>query len=117
MGTSQDIQEFIKEIFSILFGEFSWIFLVGLIVYGFKNVITEIVEGILFYYNDSFRVDDIVYLTGSRKARITKIGFLKTTMYIYNEEDKAYRTLVVPNTKLTGMMLEKPLTDTGDRRR
>ena len=109
MGDAEAIHEFVKQIFTILFGDFSWILVVALVAYGFKNIVTEIVEGVIFYYNGSLKVNDIIYIDGHKKARITRKGFLKTTLYLYNKQDRPYRMVVIPNTRLKFFTIEKPL--------
>jgi len=50
-----------------------------------KSEITNIIKGIAFRKNRDFEEDDLVYLEG-RKARIVKIGVLKTKIYMLDKK-------------------------------
>ena len=58
-----------------------------------------------YYSLHDFDVDDIVYIKGDTKARIIRQTPTKTVFHIIETD----RKLVVPNTDLYGLKIEKPM--------
>lgn len=98
------------------FSEYSWIFVVGFLVLLFKSTIESSVAGLMVFLGGDYNDDDVVYLN-DRPARIIRVGLWSTVFYVYhikeNEEGKKMvvggNKLLVDNTKLKDMMIEKPL--------
>ena len=76
----------------------------------FKNIIQRLVEGVMFFVGSDYNADDIVYINGTKKVRIIRHGFTKTTFYVYDTK----RKLIIRNDKLPHLMLEKTLPQNGD---
>lgn len=102
-------QEAIKQITSFVIGEFGWLFIIAFIALAFKNIVSRAVEGVLFFFGKDYKEDDIVYIAGKKKARIARIGLTKTTFHLYD----THRKLVVQNTNLPSLMIEKHLPQNG----
>lgn len=100
----------IERIISTIFGEVGWIIFAAIIALTFKNTIQRVVEGIMFFFGGDYKIDDIVYINGSKKARITRKGLTKTTFYVYDTK----RKLIIRNDKLPHLMLEKSLPQNGE---
>ncbi|HAW20192.1 MAG TPA: hypothetical protein DCX14_08425 [Flavobacteriales bacterium] len=103
----------IETIASHLIGQYGWMFAAGVTILTFKNIIQRFVEGLMFFIGNDYNADDIVYINGSKKARITRHGLTKTVLYIYDTE----RKLIVRNDKLSSLYLEKSLPQNGGVKR
>ena len=80
-----------------LIGEYGWLFLAGIIT-------------LLFLGND-YNEDDVVEIDGS-PGRIIRVGIWKTVFFIYhivNGRIVGGSKLVVANSKLKDLKIEKPL--------
>ncbi len=78
-----------------------------------KNTVGNMVAGAMFMFGNDFNVDDIVYIGGKTKARITRISLQKTTFHIIETD----RKLIIPNTSLYGLKCEKVLPQNGGPKR
>lgn len=107
-GTKMTEQQ-IEQIVSDLLGQYGWMFVVGVMVLTFKNIIQRFVEGIMFFVGNDYNADDIVYINGTKKARIIRTGPTKTVFYIYDTE----RKLIIRNDRLSTLNLEKSLPQNG----
>ena len=105
-------EEQIQQIVSNLLGEYGWMFLAGVVVLTFKNIIQRFVEGVMFFIGNDYNADDIVYINGTKKARITRHGLTKTVFYIYDTD----RKLIIRNDKLSSLYLEKSLPQNGSKK-
>ena len=101
----------------------SWIgeqtlWITGLVlVFVFRRFIESAVSGFLVFVGNDYNADDIVYLNG-RPGRIVRVGFTKTVFFLYNVRNNRYTgvayiaggsKLVVQNSALANMQIEKPL--------
>ena len=107
---SVDLQ--LEKIVSTIIGDFGWLMIAAIFALTFKNIIQRIVEGIMFFFGGDYKVDDIVYIGGTKKVRITRQGLTKTTFYVYDTK----RKLIIRNDKLPHLMLEKILPQNGDKK-
>ena len=58
-----------------------------------------------FLWGTDFNIDDVVWIKGSKKARIVRQTVWRTTFYVYGHG----RKFVVPNNKLWSLQIEKDL--------
>ena len=61
MDNPQQIIETTETIITDMVGHYSWMFIAAFAVLLFKNVVTNILDGLLFMFGHDFDVDDIVY--------------------------------------------------------
>ncbi|SVE09885.1 uncharacterized protein METZ01_LOCUS462739, partial [marine metagenome] len=87
-----------------LFSEYGWIFAAGLVALLAKDVMINLVKGILIFYGHDFDNDDVIYISG-RQARIVRVGVTSTTFYMSDRKTK----MVVPNEQLKELTIEKTL--------
>ena len=80
-------------------------FIAAFAVLLFKNVVSNVLDGLLFMFGHDFDVDDIVYLGGEKKARIIRQTPTKTVFHLIETD----RKLIVPNTALYNLRIEKVL--------
>jgi len=106
--TEQQIQKIVSD----LLGQYGWMFVAGVTVLTFKNIIQRFVEGIMFFLGNDYNADDIVYINGVKKARIIRTGLTKTVFYIYDTE----RKLIIRNDRLSSLHLEKSLPQNGNKK-
>jgi len=89
-----------------LIGEFGWIFLAGVAVLVFRELVQNFAAGLQVYFSKQWAVDEIVFLNG-RQARIARIGLTKTVFYMADRQS----TMQIENTSLSTLICEKILTN------
>lgn len=105
MDNPQQIIETTETIVSDLIGHYGWMFLAAFAVLLFKNVVAELLAGLTFMFGHDFDPDDIVYIGGTKKARIIRQTPTKTVFHLIDTD----RKLIVPNTALYSLRIEKVL--------
>ena len=105
MDNPQQIIETTETIITDIIGHYGWMFLAAFAVLLFKNVVSNVLDGLLFMFGHDFDVDDIVYLGGEKKARIIRQTPIKTVFHLIDTD----RKLIVPNTALYNLRIEKVL--------
>jgi len=83
-----------------------WMAVTFIVTLLFKDILTTLFYGLLFYLDKSFNEGDKVIVDG-QKATIIKIGLRKTVFLI--EETKTWRYVV--NDKVRYLKLEKRIDD------
>ena len=94
-----------------LIGEYGWLFLSGILVLLFQSTIQEAVDGIMIFLGNDYNEDDVVEVDGA-PGRIVRVGMWKTVFFIYhvvNGKVVGGSKLVVANSKLKDLKIEKPL--------
>jgi len=91
-----------------LFSEYGWILVAGVIALLIKDVMINLVKGIMIFYGHDFDNDDVIYISG-RQARIVRVGITSTTFYMTDRKTK----MVVPNEQLKELTIEKTLPKNG----
>ena len=102
----------LQNVLEKLIGEYGWLFIAGISALFFRNLISNTFAGIMFLFGSDFDVDDIVYISGNKKARIIRQTLFKTVFHIIETD----RKLIIPNTSLYGLKLEKVLPGANDRK-
>ena len=64
----------LEQVVSKLAGDMGWMILAAIAVLTFKNTIQRVVEGMMFFFGGDYKVDDIVYIHGTKKVRIIRKG-------------------------------------------
>ena len=101
------MNHFIQDIIS----QYSWLFISGILLLLFQNTIKEAVDGIMIFLGNDYNEDDVVEVDGS-PGRIVRVGIWKTVFFIYHVIDGRIvggSKLVVTNSKLKDLKIEKPL--------
>lgn len=78
------------------------LFVAGCVVLIFRTTIQNVVAGILFKRGAELKLDQTV-LISKRKARLVRVGILKTVFYMDNGNQ---RKMIVPNSQLVQLTLE-----------
>ena len=94
-----------------LIGEYGWLLLSGILVLLFQSTIQEAVDGIMVFLGSDYNEDDVVEVDGA-PGRIVRVGMWKTVFFIYhvvNGKIVGGSKLVVTNSKLKDLKIEKPL--------
>lgn len=97
-----------EEILSQYVGEWGWLTIAALVGLAFKDTINNFFKGVQFLYGNDFNIDDVVYINGTKKARIVRQSIWKTTFYVYGHG----RKFIVPNSSLWSLKIEKDLPNT-----
>jgi len=101
-----------EDVFVQYIGEWGWLVLLALVSFAFKDTITNFVIGVQFLWGNDFNVDDIVYIRGTKRARIVRQNLWKTTFYVYGHG----RKFVVPNKSLWKLDIEKEIMGEEERK-
>jgi len=94
-----------------LIGEYGWLFLAGIVGLLFQSTIQEAVDGIMVFLGNDYNEDDVVTVDGE-PGRIVRVSLWKTVFFIYhivNGKIVGGSKLVVANSKLKDLKIEKPL--------
>jgi len=94
---------------SLLIGAFVVFLILAIAWKLIQKLIIGSVEGMLEFWGSNLDEDDIVYIKGTRRARVARTGMLKTVFYMYDTNSK----MVVQNTKLESLGIEKKLSTNG----
>ncbi len=105
MDNPEQIIQTTETIITDIIGHYGWMFIAAFAVLLFKNVVSNVLDGLLFMVGHDFDVDDIVYIGGEKKARIIRQTPTKTVFHLIDTD----RKLVVPNTALYSLKIEKVL--------
>ena len=106
-------QEAVEGMARNLIGEFGWIFLAGVAVLMFRELVQNFAAGLKVYFSKQWAVDEIVFLHG-RQARIARIGLTETVFYMADrgkETGGAGTAMRVENTALSSLTCEKILAN------
>jgi small-conductance mechanosensitive channel len=94
-----------KELIAQYITEWGWLTSMAIVAFVFKDLVSNFVIGIQFLWGNDFNVDDIVYIKGSKKARIVRQNIWKTTFYVLCHD----RKFIVPNNMLWRLEIEKEI--------
>ena len=103
-----DLQQ-IEQVAQKLIGSYGWMAVGAFAMFFFKDLIQSIAEGISLMMGSDINPDDVIYISG-RKARVVRVGLKKTIFYMRDRGTK----MIIPNTQLKQLTLEKKLTHNGD---
>ena len=96
-----------------LIGQYGWLFIAGVTTLIFQNTIREAVDGLMVFLGNDYNEDDVVEVDGS-PGRIVRVSMWKTVFFIYHIVDGKIvggSKLVVANSKLKDLKIEKPLAN------
>ena len=105
MDNPQQIIQTTETIITDIIGHYGWMFIAAFAVLLFKDVVANVLAGMTFMFGHDFDVDDIVYIGGEKKARIIRQTPTKTVFHLIETD----RKLIVPNTALYNLRIEKVL--------
>ena len=105
MDDPQQIIQTTETIITDMIGHYGWMFIAAFALLLFKNLVSNVLDGLMFMFGHDFDVDDIVYIGGEKKARIIRQTPTKTVFHLIETD----RKLVVPNTALYSLKKEKVL--------
>ena len=100
-----------ENIFQQVISEYSWLLITGIAFLLFQNTIREIVDGIMVFIGNDYNEDDVVTVD-NEPGRIVRVGIWKTVFFIYHivgGKIVGGSKLVVANSKLKDLKIEKPL--------
>lgn len=100
----------IERIFTDLIGKYGWLFIGAFFTLLFKNLVSNVLAGMMFMFGSDFDTDDVVFIDGEKKARIVRQTPTKTVFHIIESD----RKLIVPNIDLYKLKIEKVLPEAKD---
>jgi hypothetical protein len=101
-------KEEIQGLLEGLIGEYGWLLLIAITTILAKDMIMNLVQGLLVFMGNGFNNDDIIYISG-RQARIVRVGIRNTVFYMTDRGTK----MLVPNEQLKHLTIEKALPKNG----
>lgn len=87
-----------------LIGEYGWLFAGAFVALMAKDLLMNMVQGMIVFIGNEWKNDEILYLSG-RKARVIRKGFLTTTFQM----DDRMSSMIVPNSQLKSLTVERKL--------
>ncbi len=93
-----------------LVGGYGILFVAAFVTFVFRDFVTNFAAGLKFMLGSDFDVDDLVWIAGEKKARIVRQTPTKTVFHLLDSD----RKLVVPNTALYSLKVEKALPGAND---
>ena len=104
-----DVQQ-LEQVAQRLIGSYGWMALGAFAMFFFKESIQSLVAGLQLMIGNDINPDDVIYISG-RKSRVVRVGLRKTIFYMSDRGTK----MIIPNTQLKSLTLEKKLQQNGDR--
>ncbi len=105
------MEDLIQKQVTELLGNYGWMFIVGAAILLFRRTIENAVDGFIIFFGNDYNEDDVVEING-KPGRIIRVGIWKTVFFTYDVRgDKVVggSKLVVTNSKLKDLKIEKPL--------
>ena len=105
------MEDLIQEQVTGLIGKYGWMFGAGAAMLLFRQTIESFVAGVMIFMGNDYNEDDVVEVDGS-PGRIVRVGIWKTVFFIYHVKNGRVvggAKLVVANSKLKDLKIEKPL--------
>ena len=106
------MEDLIQKQVTELLGNYGWMFIVGTAIFLFRQTIENAVDGFMVFFGNDYNEDDVIEING-KPGRIVRVGIWKTVFFTYDvRDDKVVggSKLVVSNSKLKDLRIEKPLT-------
>ena len=105
------MEDLIQKQVTELLGNYGWMFLVGAAILLFRRTIENAVDGFMIFFGNDYNEDDVVEING-KPGRIVRVGIWKTVFFTYDVRGGKVvggSKLVVTNSKLKDLKIEKPL--------
>ena len=111
INRDNSMENLIQEQVTELLGNYGWMFLGGAVILLFRQTIENAVDGFMVFFGNDYNEDDVVEIDG-KPGRIVRVGIWKTVFFTYDIRDGKIISgskLVVANSKLKDLKIEKPL--------
>jgi len=110
---ADDKLEFLKAVINVVLDRAWWFIITLFLLAAIRNTVSRAIEGAFWKMGKTYNVDDAVVIDG-RRGRITRQNIWVTVFYIYTWEEgqrmpSGGTIMVVSNTELGRMKIEKPL--------
>ena len=104
-----------KEIIEELLGQYGWMIVAGFLFLIGRKTIESSIEAIKVFAGNDLNTDDVI-IFDDRPARVVRVGFWKTILFVYEvgcSNGKPYikggNKVAIQNDKLKDHMIEKPI--------
>ena len=104
-----------KETAEALIGQYGWMLIAGFLFLIGRKTIESSIEAIKVFAGDDLNTDDVI-IFDDRPARVVRVGFWKTILFVYEigcADGKPFvkggNKVAIQNDKLKDHMIEKPL--------
>lgn len=85
-------------------GEYGWLFVGAFVALMAKDLLMNMVSGLMVFVGNEWKNDEILYLSG-RKARVIRKGLLITTFQMEDRQS----SMSIPNSQLKTLTVERKL--------
>ena len=105
------MENLIQEQVTEMLGKYGWLLLAGSAALLFRQTIENAIDGLMIFFGNDYNEDDVVEIDG-KPGRIVRVGIWKTVFFTYDIRDGKIISgskLVVANSKLKDLKIEKPL--------
>ena len=105
------MEDLIQEQVTGILGKYGWLFLAGAAALLFRQTIENAIDGLMIFFGNDYNEDDVVEIDG-KPGRIVRVGIWKTVFFTYDIRDGKIISgskLVIANSKLKDLKIEKPL--------
>ena len=104
-----------KETVEALIGQYGWMLIAGFLFLIGRKTIESSIEAIKVFAGNDLNTDDVI-IFDDRPARVVRVGFWKTILFVYEigcadgkPFVKGWNKVAIQNDKLKDHMIEKPL--------
>ena len=104
-----------KETIEALLGQYGWMLIAGFLFLIGRKTIESSIEAIKIFAGNDLNTDDVIIFDG-RPARVIRVGFWKTILFVYEvgcADGKPFikggNKVAIQNDRLKNHMIEKPL--------
>ena len=104
-----------KETVEALIGQYGWMLIAGFLFLIGRKTIESSIEAIKVFAGNDLNTDDVI-IFDDRPARVVRVGFWKTILFVYEigcADGKPFvkggNKVAIQNDKLKDHMIEKPL--------
>ena len=104
-----------QDVIENLIGQYGWMAVIGFLFLIGRNTIESAIEAIKVFAGDDLNTDDVI-IFDDRPARVVRVGFWKTILFVYEVGCvkgkpfiKGGNKVAIQNDKLKDHVIEKPL--------
>ena len=104
-----------QQVIENLIGQYGWMAIIAFLFLIGRNTIESLIEAIKVFARDDLNTDDVIIFDG-RPARVVRVGFWKTILFVYEvgcADGKPFikggNKVAIQNSMLKEHMIEKPL--------
>lgn len=106
-----EIEKQLEHFITAIISTYGWYIIAATCLFFMKATIENVIQSFIVFFGRDFDQDDVVIVNG-RPGRIIRTGVFSTAFFLYtieNEKVVGGNKLVVQNSELKSLRIEKPL--------